>query len=324
MLIFLIFFMDLLKFGVSALMSPFSPPLVQDSGYAGNHYSLVQTIHGVKTFAHKQTGQWLHGQVGPVREAQDLYVHPSGIAHTSLEKVVIYDVGMGCAGQVLASWEAFRQNPLLKSLHVVSFDLDHLGLVALLENLEHMPHAIPYSESIQNLIASHEIVVHESHQKTFKWTFLPGDFPEVLKEKRTYLEKHPAHHIFYDFFSPSVHPHLWHSSVFRSLYQLCCREHGGQLYTYCSATAVRASLLAAGFYVGYGSASGTNKTTTLAHTHLEALQNPLTLRWKATFENSTKPYVPGEPESEHVQSRLISHPQWLHPSTQDTTTKVLR
>jgi queuine tRNA-ribosyltransferase len=274
---------------------------------SGNRYELVATVEGVPTFRHLQTGENLHGQAGPWQEAWNLYVGPSMLAARS-GAVTIYDVGMGCAAQVLASLNAFEKNPALSRCEVVSFDLEPNGIAALLASIDRFPYAQPYAGILGELLATGE-ARSERDGRLFVWRFVAGDFRTTIA--RVESGELPAPDlIFYDFFSPSRHAYLWTHSLFATLFERS--GDGALLFTYSSATAVRASLAAAGFFLGYGVPSGKKAKTTIAAKRIADLNDPMPEKWAKTFSASHIPFVAVEtPEVQAlIRLKMAQHPQF--------------
>jgi queuine tRNA-ribosyltransferase len=274
---------------------------------SGNLYELVETVEGVPTFRHLQTGENLHGQAGPWQEAWNLYVGPSALASRAGE-VVIYDIGMGCAAQVLASLNAFEGNSAMSRCEVISFDLESRGIAALLGSIDRFPYARPYAGILGNLLATGEARL-ERDGRLFLWRFVPGDFRATVGRVRS-GELPAADLIYYDFFSPSRHPHLWTYGLFSTLYEQS--GDAAMLFTYSSATAVRAALAAAGFFLGYGVASGKKAKTTIAAKRIADLNDPLPEKWAKTFFASHIPFVAVEtPEvMSLIRLKMAHHPQF--------------
>src|SRR5258706_683306 len=105
---------------------------------------LVNGVHSVHSLAHRET---FHPVIGPVAEAEALYVRQLGLVerlqHHSGE-FVICDVGLGAAANALTVLPAARQIPC--ALHLVSFDhtieptqfaLQHTEALGYLTGYEH-------------------------------------------------------------------------------------------------------------------------------------------------------------------------------------------
>ena len=80
------------------------------------------------------------------------------------------------------------------------------------------------------------------------------------------------------------------------------------LYTYSTATATRAALLLAGFFVGQGDPSGPKEQTTAAATDPALLARPLDARWLARLERSSAPFPDDAPPD--ALERIRAHPQF--------------
>ena len=97
----------------------------------------------------------------------------------------------------------------------------------------------------------------QNAEGTIDWVLLQGDFAR---------RKHHApvpDLVFFDPFSFKTDSELWTLQAFRELAQLC--EHKAtEIFTYTYSTRVRAALLAAGFYVARGRATGPKLETTIA------------------------------------------------------------
>jgi queuine tRNA-ribosyltransferase len=75
----------------------------------------------------------------------------------------------------------------------------------------------------------------------------------------------PPDLIFYDMFSINACSRVWTLDAFRRLFA-ACDGRAVELFTYTSSTAIRAALLAAGFYVARGCGVGDRAETTIALT----------------------------------------------------------
>jgi tRNA U34 5-methylaminomethyl-2-thiouridine-forming methyltransferase MnmC len=280
----------------------------------GNAYTLVQTTSGKPTFAHLATGEILHSQEGPFEEAQKLYVEPLGISKRT-GTYTLYDCGLGCGTLVIAFVEAFLKNTGLTKLQVLSFDLEKKGLKALLDNLVHFPEALPHVSLIEKMISEDSFsCFYECEksgiQKELTFKFIKGDFKETIFSFNP-MATEKADGICFDFFSPFNQTSLWSYEVLERL-RSCCSANA-LLSTYSSATAVRASFLAAGFFVGEGTPSGKKNGTTLASVDKNDLLFPLGQKFLQTFLRSQKPFFENQSEERKkvVKDRVCAHAQFL-------------
>jgi queuine tRNA-ribosyltransferase len=88
------------------------------------------------------------------------------------------------------------------------------------------------------------------------WLLLPGDFAARKFDAPT------PDIIFFDPFSFKTDGALWTLQAFREL-SLLCSEKPVELFTYSYSTSVRAAMLAAGFYVAKGRATGPKAETSI-------------------------------------------------------------
>ncbi|WP_161597524.1 MnmC family methyltransferase [Fluviispira multicolorata] len=273
----------------------------------GNKYILVYTESGKPTFKHIATSETLHGQVGPYEEAQSLYVEGSNILNKCGE-CVVYDVGMGCGAQLIAMFHAFFINRSLSKLTVVSFDLEKEGLVSLLKNKELFPYINKFSHLLPMCIEKDSIKYVLDDERIFEWIFIQGDFVKTISSHAKYPL---ADIICYDFFSPVSHSQLWTYNIFVHLKKYV--KESSCFITYSSATCVRASLLAAGFYVGLGIASGKKANSTLASPTPHILNDLLPPQWKMRFKRSQAQFSLSETDVAKaiIEKNVSTHPQWL-------------
>lgn len=276
----------------------------------GNHYALEVLDNGVVSFRHLQTGEILHGSVGPEKEAKELYIGASGLQHWTASKAVIFDIGTGCAAQLLALLDHLQESPHLRELEVFSFDLEKHGLRAALDARSTFAAVERHHQFLQAALESDRLKWPMSNEKTFNWHFIGGDFRTTLEDLRSNQSGLSADFIFYDFFSPASHPWLWTYSLFKSLYA-CCNEQT-RLVTYSSATCVKAALAAAGWFVGTTIASGKKASSIIAASRLELLAHPLPEKFLSTFLASHKPYCDAETDESKsaIHLRMSLHPQF--------------
>jgi queuine tRNA-ribosyltransferase len=128
------------------------------------------------------------------------------------------------------------------------------------------------------------------------WQLLEGDFLEQFRDAPQ------PDVIFYDPFSSKVDAPLWSLETFRAL-----RAHltgAVELLTYSKSTAIRSSLLAAGFHVARGVASGPKEETTIAMTVPLPGHALLGREWLERRARSSAP-CPAE-----VERLVLAHPQF--------------
>ncbi|BBH53449.1 MnmC family methyltransferase [Fluviispira sanaruensis] len=273
---------------------------------AGNKYALVYTESGIPTFRHLATQETLHGQVGPYEEAQTLYVDSSAI-HAKSGECVVYDVGMGCGAQLIAMFHAFLENKSLSLLTIVSFDLEKDGLDSLWRNKDLFPYINQFSQILPMCLEKDRLLVKLDDGRSFEWIFIQGDFVKTLENAANYPF---ADIICYDFFSPASHPQLWTYNIFLKLRNRV--KENSLLITYSSATCIRAALLATGFFVGLGIASGKKARSTLASPTAHILKELLPPEWKNRFARSQAQFssLENEEDKKIIEAKIATHLQW--------------
>jgi queuine tRNA-ribosyltransferase len=227
----------------------------------------------------------MHPGVGPLIEAEQLYVQQSRLRERLLAKegadrdrLVLFDVGLGAGSNALAAWSASEGlTEGAARLELVSFERD-LGALEL---------ALAAGESFgwtgARADAARALLAHGAHETArTHWRLVRGDLLETLARQTA-----RADIIYWDPFSPRANPALWTVAAFSEV-----RRAAGPrcaLYTYSASTATRLALLLAGWAVGVGDAIGDKAQTTAAATALPDLARPLDRGWLARL---SRPDVP--------------------------------
>ena len=229
-------------------------------------YGLHDNAQGFTSVRHETSGEVIHSVNHPDEEARTLYVNQSMLqerlvscAEGGNQPLVLWDVGLGAAHNAMAAIRAFEQlaeegkNPC-KPLHIVSFerDLDPLRLALRhASRFVHLRHAAPGRLLRDGSFTSADAMI--------SWHLIPGDFRQAMREAPL------PDIIFYDPFSLKVNPEMWSLALLSEL-GLALRDHAVEIYSYTNATAVRSALLAAGFFVAQGVATGPKSDTSIAMT----------------------------------------------------------
>lgn len=278
---------------------------------AGNHYKLETLDNGVIAFRHVQTREILHGSVGAAKEARELYLASSGLLMNPAQTLVVFDLGLGCGAQLIASLD-FINSPeaLCQNLKIFSFDLEKNGLTALIEAAEHFPNIQPHLSFLNQAQTNDHVEMTTANGKTLEWTFVGGDFRDTVLQPQLKNPHLRADAIFYDFFSPASHPWLWTLELHEKLYRYSHEKT--RLVTYSSATCVKAVLAAAGWFVGHTSPSGKKAKSIVAAGSFAELSDPVPAKFLKTFEASHKPFCDAESEQgkADIIAKIRSHPQF--------------
>jgi queuine tRNA-ribosyltransferase len=139
-----------------------------------------------------------------------------------------------------------------------------------------------------------------------EWQLLPGDFAVRKAEA-------PAPHvIFFDPFSFKTDSGLWTLASFREIAALC-KDQRTELFTYTYSTQVRAAMLAAGFYVAKGRATGPKAETTVGLSPLAAADTAhelLGIDWLQRWQRSHTQVPLGAEGDDAWRSAVEQHPQF--------------
>lgn len=240
---------------------PSNPPKVKPlpQMQLGEYEVFEQT--GFASIRHRSSGEIMHSVNPPIEEANALYIQQSYFAQRvkEEEEVVIWDVGLGAAANAMAAIHAYEdlaaKGLARAKLKIVSFenDLDSLRLAMLhLNKFTYLRHGGPHS-----LLAKGSYV---SKKFPIEWELAGEFFASVAKSQAPTL-------IFFDPFSSKTNNEFWHLENLESIFARAEENSAGtELFTYSSSTAVRSTLLAAGFFVSQGAPTGPKGSTTIAST----------------------------------------------------------
>lgn len=237
-----------------------------------SHHQVVRTRSGALAMRNAAAGEVMHPGVGPLVEADLLYVRQSRLGErlraAAGSELVLFDVGMGAGSNAAAAFgESERAPASAARLVLISFECD-------LEAMETaLAHPAAFGLDGRGGVAARALLTAHHHQTPrTDWHLERGDVLQRLDH-----QTRPADLVFWDPFSPRINPALWTVAAFTAL-----RRVAGPrctLFTYSASTAVRTALLLAGWMVGVGDAIGSKAATTAAAIRREDLARPLERRW---------------------------------------------
>ncbi len=278
-----------------------------------------QAWEGFASIRHVASGEIMHSRSDPMEEARTLYVDQARLAERLREPgepLVIWDVGLGAAANAMAAIRCYEEQAQVgpvRPLHLVSFenDLDSLRLALLHRNVfPYLRHAGPPALLGNGAWES-------KHHPGVSWSLVSGDFPATIPEAAT-----PPDLIFYDMFSGKTSGDAWTLATFRRLFAVC-GHRAVELFTYSRSTAVRARLLAAGFFVARGTAMGLKEQTTIALTPTAPQHDRELLdhTWLERWERSQAKFPDEIDPSDHADfaHAIRQHPQFQRETTCGTS-----
>jgi queuine tRNA-ribosyltransferase len=243
-------------------------------------YEVHDSGRGFSSIRQVSSGEVMHSVNPPQEEALNLYVLPARIDERlkTVDELVIWDVGLGAAHNSMALIHEFVNRDFTGKIRIVSFENDTDPLKLALRNSQAFPHL--HHAAPQELMKMNKWV---SPKGNIEWDLLHGDFSQ------TFQGAPKPHVIFFDPFSMQTNTELWSEEIFSRIFEKC-QGNEVQLLNYSASTAVRATLLAVGFTVGYGPATGPKGTTTVAYTDASlAHKQGVTLlgqEWLSRWEKS--------------------------------------
>jgi len=247
----------------------------------------------------------MHSVNKPSDEARRLYVEQSGALERASrgDAYTVWDVGLGAATnamELIRALEALSERRY--SVRLISFENDLAPLRLALAHpslFSHAHHGAPSS-----LLANH---VWKSVDGTIEWHLFRGDFLECIHDAPR------PDIIWHDPFSYKVNTELWSVSTFKKMLA-ATNNQPAHLFTYSASTAVRTSMLCAGWYVGRGLGSGPKSETTVGFTASAALaadaqEALLGQDWLLRWERSDAKQPLGEPPQDY-EGVIREHPQF--------------
>jgi len=278
-------------------------------------YRLVDLAGGARSvhcFAYAET---FHPVIGPVAEAQALYVDQLRLAERMRNQpgeFVIWDVGLGAAANPLTVLRATRN--LDRPLRLVSFDQTLAALEFALGHAAELGYLGGYEPWLEQLLRQGNTSFQDGAREVI-WDAWVADFPALLGRPEAARLPKP-HAIMFDAFSPAKNPAMWTAPLFSQLFALLDPGRPCALPTYSRSTMLRVTLLLAGFYVGIGHATGEKEETTIAANTPELISEPLERSWLKRAHRSTSAEPLWEPVYRQARlspaswERLNEHPQF--------------
>ncbi|MEO7931738.1 MAG: MnmC family methyltransferase [Chthoniobacterales bacterium] len=269
-------------------------------------FELVALRDGLHTLRDLETGETFHPVVGPMVEAEAIHIGPLDLETRMLggEVFTIWDVGLGAAANAVALLEKLASMRVPFQCKLVSFDCTLEPLRFTLSHAAQLTYPLPWLAQLTELAEKNGTRITFENGGVLDWELCLGDF--------TTLPAAPAPDgIIYDPYSPAKNLPMWSLAHFSALRKRLTRP--AVLTSYSRSTAVRVTLLLAGFYVGIGDATGEKEQTTVAATDLGLLKNPLPMQWLARVRMSTSARPLGSakgPISNDDLRRLEAHPQF--------------
>ena len=289
------------------LDNPPKPPPVNakmDRMVLGN-YEIVVRENKMGAIRHKGSGEVMHVSQDPRIESHSLYIEGSRLfdrLNQDDSPLVVWDVGLGAATNSMVGILALEErDSIQRPIKIVSFENDLDSLRLALQHpwhFAHLRHAAPH-----RLLKDGR---WESAKHPITWELQHGNFMDLCDAAD------PPDIVWFDPFSSKVDSPMWTMPVLAKVLTLT-RGKATSLHTYSASTAIRASLLHAGWFVGRGVGTGMKRETTKAYT-AEAVRRGLAkdlldASWLGRWERSDC-QIPVGADPEPVKEAIRAHPQF--------------
>lgn len=246
-------------------------------------FEIVKTSSGAVSIRDKVVDEIMHNPVGPWVEANALYVDQSHLKMKLQQieggELVLFDVGLGAAANALAAIACAKSlGSGRRPLRIISFEKSLEMLKFALDHAAQFEHFRGYETVLERILT-----VGQWSTDNISWDLRSGEFLETIES-----ESHRAHIVFFDPYSPVVNSEMWTTACFQKVRRKSreADDGGTSLYTYSQATRIRAAMLRAGFFVGYGVGTGWKGATTEATTDRKSLTLPLDDVWYKRWQKS--------------------------------------
>lgn len=279
-------------------------------------YKLVQLRNGAHSVHSFEHGETMHPGLGPIAEAEELYVRQLRLIERQHEldgEFVVWDVGLGAAANALAVLRACRAIP--NALRMISFEHTLAPLRFALSESAKLGYFSGYESTVNELQASHSVEFQNGRQRVH-WELRVGDFPSLMRgQPATALAK--PHAIIFDPWSPAKNPAMWTAPLLADVFRQLDPSRPCAMPTYSRSTMLRVSLLLAGFFVGSGPATGMKEETTIAANVPDLVPSLLGRDWLERAQRSGSAEPMWEPVYRQVRlqpetlERLRRHPQFV-------------
>lgn len=243
-------------------------------------FELVALANGGHSLRSHANGQTFHPVIGPMAEAQGLHVRGTRLVERANalppgEELVVWDVGLGAAANALAAIQALAAGyTRTEPIRLTSYDRSLTALEFALRHAKALGYPCGYEGALQDLLSQRATVLPIGGTQVH-WQVVVNDFTRLNGEWSS-----PAPHaVFYDPYSPTVNPEMWTLELFTSLRAGLREDTPCLLTNYTRSTAVRVTLLLAGFYVGVGPHIGEKDETTVTTNDPALLERPLPGEW---------------------------------------------
>ncbi len=245
-------------------------------------FELVTLKNGMRSLREAANGETFHPVVGPWEEASLLHVKQQRLIERAGSiadrPFVIWDVGLGAGANAIGVIEEFRES-IGTGVELHSFDRTTAPFEFAIAHPKDLEYLGGHGESARALIDHRKVDVSD----WVTWFLHLGDFCELVSSTTA----PPPDAILYDPYSPKANLEMWTVSHFQQLRQRLLPDVPCLLTNYTRSTAVRVTLLLAGFFVGIGDGIGEKDQTTVASNTLDLLKNPLGPEWLKRVKNST-------------------------------------
>ena len=249
-------------------------------------FELVELRGGGRSIRSLTHGETMHIGTNPRTEALELHIEQQRLVERVGEwnqdrPFVIWDIGLGPAGNALTALEALRGTTAAVEIH--SFEISTEVLEFALLHAEALEYLVGWEAVITQLLNEGET----APLPNVRWVLHRGDFSRDIAKGQ--LKAPAPSAIFFDPYSPARNLEMWNLETFRALWKVVSVPDTPPclMTNYTRSTAVRVTMALAGWFVGTGVPTGEKSETTIVANRLELLARPLGKAWLSRVHSST-------------------------------------
>lgn len=251
-------------------------------------FELVELRGGGRSIRSLAHGETMHIGTNPRTEALELHIEQQRLVERvaewksdSLNPFIVWDIGLGPAGNALTLLESLRGTNAAVEIH--SFEISTEVLEFALNHAEALGYLVGWEGVIRQLLETGEA----TPLPNVRWVLHRGDFSREASLGK--LDAPAPSAIFFDPYSPARNIEMWNLETFSALWKAVSAPGAPDclMTNYTRSTSVRVTMALAGWFIGTGLPTGDKSETTIVANRLELLKKPLGVDWIRRVHSST-------------------------------------
>ena len=202
---------------------------------------VLETADGSTSIYLEELDEHYHSKHGAVAESQHIFVKNGLLAKSNLQKIKVFEIGMGTGLNVLTTFVASEEHDLNVEMHTVeAYPVDSKELTQM-----NFAEILNVEKAIFDRIHLAEWSREHSLSTNFKLIKYHDTIQNI--EFTSNMKSNGVDVIYFDAFAPEKQEEMWNKEVFEKLYGVL--NESGILVTYCVKGVIRRRLAEVGFKV---------------------------------------------------------------------------